>query len=81
MAQLNLPSSIIFPEATSDKEQDLYNTLQDFFIQIINAFTALNNASTSDGTTGGTDSAGAGNQYVELTIGSTTYKVLHDGTV
>ena len=35
----------------------------------------------SVGTTGGTDSAGAGNQYVELTINGTTYKVLHDGTV
>ena len=36
---------------------------------------------TSDGTTGGTGSAGAGNQFVELVIGGTTYKVLHDGTV
>ena len=35
----------------------------------------------SDGTTGGTGSAGAGNQYVELEINGTTYKVLHDGTV
>lgn len=36
---------------------------------------------TSGGTTGGTGSAGAGNQYVEMTINGTTYKVLHDGTV
>jgi hypothetical protein len=35
----------------------------------------------SSGTTGGTGSAGAGNQYVELNIGGTVYKVLHDGTV
>jgi trimeric autotransporter adhesin len=35
----------------------------------------------SDGGTGGTGSAGAGNQYVELNINGTTYKVLHDGTV
>ncbi len=35
----------------------------------------------SSGTTGGTGSAGAGNQYVELTISGTTYKILHDGTV
>lgn len=35
----------------------------------------------SDGTTGGTGSAGSGNQYVELVINGTTYKVLHDGTV
>jgi hypothetical protein len=38
-------------------------------------------AATSDGTTGGTGSAGAGTQYVSLTIGGTTYKVLHDGPV
>lgn len=35
----------------------------------------------SDGDTGGSGSAGAGNQYVELQVGGTTYKVLHDGTV
>jgi len=35
----------------------------------------------SAGTTGGAGSAGAGNQYVELVIGGTTYKILHDGTV
>ena len=32
-------------------------------------------------TTGGTGSAGAGNQYITLTIDGTTYKLLHDGTV
>ena len=36
---------------------------------------------TSDGTTGGTGSAGSGNQYVELNIHGTIYKILHDGTV
>ncbi len=35
----------------------------------------------SDGTTGGSSSAGSGNQYVEIDIGGSTYKVLHDGTV
>ena len=35
----------------------------------------------SSATTGGTGSAGAGNQYVELSIGGVVYKVLHDGTV
>jgi len=35
----------------------------------------------SDAGTGGTDSAGSGKQYVELKIGATTYKILHDGTV
>ena len=32
-------------------------------------------------TTGGTSSAGAGNQYITLTIDGATYKLLHDGTV
>jgi len=36
---------------------------------------------TGDGTTGGAASAGAGSQYVEITVAGTTYKVLHDGTV
>jgi hypothetical protein len=36
---------------------------------------------TSAGTTGGTGRAGAGKQYVEITIAGVTYKVLHDGTV
>jgi len=35
----------------------------------------------STGNTGGAGSAGSGNQYIELTIGTTTYKILHDGTV
>jgi hypothetical protein len=36
---------------------------------------------TSDGDTGGTGSAGAGNQYIEIDVNGTTYRVLHDGTV
>lgn len=35
----------------------------------------------SQNTTGGSGSAGAGNQYVEVTINGVTYKLLHDGTV
>ena len=35
----------------------------------------------SDGTTGGSGSAGSGKQYVELEINGTIYKLLHDGTV
>ena len=35
----------------------------------------------SSGTTAGTGSAGAGNQYIEIDIEGTIYKVLHDGTV
>lgn len=33
------------------------------------------------GSTGGSGSAGAGNQYVELKIGGQRYKLLHDGTI
>lgn len=33
------------------------------------------------GNTGGTGSAGADKQHVELTIAGVTYKLLHDGTV
>ena len=36
---------------------------------------------TASGTTGGTGSAGAGSQHVQITVGGVTYKVLHDGTV
>lgn len=36
---------------------------------------------TGAGTTGGSGSAGAGNQYIEISVAGTTYKVLHDGTV
>ena len=42
---------------------------------------ATGNVAVSSGTTGGTASAGAGNQYVELNVGGVVYKVLHDGTV
>jgi hypothetical protein len=42
---------------------------------------ATGNVAVSSGTTGGSGSAGAGNQYVELNIGGTVYKLLHDGTV
>jgi hypothetical protein len=35
----------------------------------------------SSGTTGGTGAAGAGNQYVEIDINGTKYKILHDGTI
>ena len=41
----------------------------------------VSGAVASDGTTGGTGSAGSGKQYVAMTIGNKTYKVLHDGEV
>ncbi len=41
---------------------------------------ATANIVTSAGATGGTGSAGAGKQYIAITVGGTTYKVLHDGT-
>lgn len=36
---------------------------------------------TNTGATGGTGSAGAGNQYVELNIKGQRYRLLHDGTI
>lgn len=36
---------------------------------------------TSNTTTGGTGSAGAGKQYITINVNGTNYKVLHDGTV
>lgn len=39
------------------------------------------NLAIGSGQTGGTGSAGSGNQYVEMTVNGVTYKVLHDGTV
>ncbi len=35
----------------------------------------------STGATGGSGSGGAGSQYISITVGGTTYKVLHDGTL
>ena len=35
----------------------------------------------AQGTTGGSGSGGAGNQYVALTVNGVSYKILHDGTV
>jgi hypothetical protein len=57
-----------------------------FLRALVNAYNAFvdtfnDTGVTSDGTTGGTGSAGAGNQYIKMTINGTTYKVLHDGTV
>jgi hypothetical protein len=42
---------------------------------------ASGNVPVSSATTGGAGSAGVGNQYVELNINGTVYKILHDGTV
>lgn len=43
--------------------------------------TASGNIQNPSTITGGTGSAGAGNQYVEIEKNGVTYKVLHDGTV
>jgi hypothetical protein len=64
---------------------DIRDTIyRDIITEIFNPIQATNvlyYSPNSSGTTGGSASAGAGNQYVELTINGTTYKVLHDGTV
>lgn len=39
------------------------------------------NSDLSDGTTGGSGSAGADNQHIQVTLNGVTYKLLHDGTV
>jgi hypothetical protein len=44
---------------------------------VLTPATELNSAAV----TGGTGSAGAGKQYVVITIGGVKYKLLHDGTV
>lgn len=41
----------------------------------------LNRATQSREVTGGTGSAGTGNQHVEIKVLNTTYKILHDGTI
>ena len=81
MAQLNLPDALILPVPKDQHEEELFVTLQDYLKNLVNAFIPLQSASTSDETTGGTGSIGVGSQYVNLTIGSTTYKILHVGTV
>lgn len=48
---------------------------------VYNLFRYTNSLPYSTTTTGGAGSASAGAQYVEITIGNVTYKVLHDGTV
>jgi hypothetical protein len=50
-------------------------------IEVEGSYLKERSAADSDIAAGGVGSAGAGNQYVELNIGGTTYKVLHDGTV
>ena len=75
LIQINASDKVIVGNVTTDttvysaNQPDWYNG------------SATENICTSDGDTGGASSAGAGNQYVELNIGGTVYKVLHDGTV
>ena len=66
---------------TVDIRDTIYRDIIDEIYVSIQATNVLYYSPNSSGTTGGSASAGAGNQYVELTINGTTYKVLHDGTV
>jgi hypothetical protein len=66
---------------TVDIRDTIYRDIIDEIYGSISATNVLYYSPNSSGTTGGSASAGAGNQYVELTINGTTYKVLHDGTV
>ena len=66
---------------TVDIRDTIYRDITDEIYVSILATNILYYSPNSSGVTGGSASAGAGNQYVELTINGTTYKVLHDGTV
>lgn len=60
-----------------------YNPSTDIlsFLSMADVRISTRSIASSSRATGGTGSAGAGNQYVELNVAGTTYKVLHDGTV
>ena len=66
---------------TVDVRDTIYRNVTDEIYGTITATNVLYYSPNSSGVTGGSSSAGAGNQYVQLTINGTTYKVLHDGTV
>ncbi len=59
---------------------DVTGSKTPFYIGVGVADNALKLTSTTGGT-GGAGSAGAGNQYVELELGGSRYKILHDGTL
>ena len=84
----NMGALINVAEATSDSTRAATSQL---FVRNGTIWTRQANASNvwgswyvvpkSDQATGGAGSAGAGNQYVSITVNGTTYKVLHDGTI
>lgn len=47
-------------------------------VKLLQEFARAINSMKSTGNTGGAGSAGAGNQYVEMEIDGTVYKLLHD---
>lgn len=81
-------SRLVAKGATNDGSTDIIcgqdsGGAEVFAVDTDGAITAegSNYVPVSDGDTGGSGSAGAGNQYVELSINGTVYRVLHDGTV
>jgi len=67
-----------------DVETNLKVALEEFATRVDdNMNYVLTPAKELNGTavTGGTGSAGAGKQYVVITIGGVKYKLLHDGTI
>ena len=64
-----------------DMRDTVFQSVTDEIYTTISATDIRYYSPDSSGTTGGSGSAGSGNQYVELDIDGTTYKVLHDGTV
>lgn len=85
----DVPHGSIFLEKDTDRVfvKSLYDASNNGWLQVSKSdaeiATTLDNAgyAKSNGTTGGIGSAGAGNQYIEMEIGGTVFKVLHDGTV
>jgi hypothetical protein len=81
-------SRLVVKGSTADGSTDIYcgqdsDGNEMFAVNTDGKITAegSNYVPVSSGTTGGSGSGGAGNQYVELSINGTVYKMLHDGTV
>jgi hypothetical protein len=66
---------------TGQSEEQFKGYIINLDSDVFNLFQYTNALPYSSGLTGGTGSAGAGKQYVELVIGTAKYKLLHDGTV
>ncbi len=79
----------ILPTTAVAAGMQIYGTSADMYINnteagaiiFLNAGVQKLRTDANTGSTGGTGSAGAGNQYVELQIAGQRFKLLHDGTL